>query len=160
MFFASGNLVAHNASFDMGFLNAELRRVGRPVIDDQRVVDTLFLARRAFPGARNDLDTLCKRYRISNAHRVLHGALLDAQLLQEVYIELTGGQQVGMALDVADGPGGRPGQDGRGASAFNEKRVARKRPEALPDPRTPQSRAAHEAFIARLGPDAIWNRFR
>ena len=110
-FFGEGTLIAHNASFDMGFVNAELAKIGRPALSADRVTDTLFLARRAFPGAKNSLDALCQRFRISNAHRVLHGALLDAELLQEVYIELTGGQQVGMGF-AAPTEQGRPAQAG------------------------------------------------
>jgi len=87
-FFGEGNLVAHNASFDMGFLNAELRRIDRPAIDPNRVVDTLTLARRKFPGQRNSLDALCSRFGIDNSRREKHGALLDSELLAEVYLEL------------------------------------------------------------------------
>ncbi|MEL6751206.1 MAG: exonuclease domain-containing protein, partial [Pseudomonadota bacterium] len=150
-FFGEGTLIAHNAQFDMGFVNAELERIGRPAIANDRVTDSLTLARRKFPGAKNDLDTLCNRFRISNAHRTLHGALLDAQLLQEVYIELTGGQQVGFALE-----------SGTTEVAKVEQAAgpARKRPTALPDPRTDETRAAHAAFVESLGPDAIWQRHK
>ncbi len=106
-FFGEGTLIAHNANFDMGFVNSELAKIDRPALAADRVTDTLFLARRAYPGAKNSLDALCQRFRISNAHRVLHGALLDAELLQEVYIELTGGQQVGMGF-AAPTKAGRP----------------------------------------------------
>lgn len=151
-FFAEGRLVAHNASFDMGFVNAELKRVGRLAFEDERVVDTLMIARRKFPGTKNDLDSLCKRFRISNAHRTLHGALLDAELLQEVYIELTGGQQVGMALDAQ--------AEAAGGSAHGQSKAgpARQRPNPLPDPRTKESAAAHAAFVETLGEGAVWRR--
>jgi DNA polymerase-3 subunit epsilon len=151
-FFAEGRLVAHNASFDMKFVNAELRNVGRETFTDERVVDTLMIARRKFPGTKNDLDSLCKRFRISNAHRTLHGALLDAELLQEVYIELTGGQQVGMALDAqAEVTGGSAMPQGKTGPA-------RQRPNPLPDPRTEESAAAHAAFVETLGEGAVWHR--
>jgi DNA polymerase-3 subunit epsilon len=91
-------LVAHNASFDFGFLNGELQRCGRDRIDMARMVDTIVLARTRHPGAKHSLDALCSRYGIDRSHRVLHGALLDAQLLAQVYVELTGGRQIGLGL--------------------------------------------------------------
>ena len=98
-FFGEGQLIAHNAKFDMGFINAELKRLNQPTIENDRVIDTLVIARRKYPGARNSLDALCDRFGISNAHRTLHGALLDSELLADVYIELTGGRQAGFSLD-------------------------------------------------------------
>lgn len=150
-FFDGAILVAHNAPFDMSFINAELERLGRPSIDNDRVVDTLIMARRKFPGAKNDLDTLCKRFRISNAHRTLHGALLDSELLQDVYIELTGGQQVGMAWEVEAADGANGGHTAKAPPA-------RQRPNPLPDPRTAESAKAHAAFVERLGEAAVWHR--
>ena len=91
-------LVAHNASFDFSFLNGELQRCGRAKIDMARMVDTIVLARSRHPGAKHSLDALCTRYGIDRSHRVLHGALLDAQLLAQVYVELTGGRQIGLGL--------------------------------------------------------------
>ncbi len=97
-FLGDAPLVAHNASFDFGFLNGELQRCGRGKIDMARMVDTIVLARTRHPGAKHSLDALCSRYGIDRSHRVLHGALLDAQLLAQVYVELTGGRQIGLGL--------------------------------------------------------------
>ncbi|MEQ1687046.1 MAG: DNA polymerase III subunit epsilon [Sphingopyxis sp.] len=91
-------LVAHNASFDFGFIDAELKRAGHPVLDRSRMVDTVAMARRLHPGAKHSLDALCTRYGIDRSHRVKHGALLDAELLAQLYVEMTGGRQIGMAL--------------------------------------------------------------
>jgi len=103
-FLADSPLVAHNARFDFGFLNAELRLCGRGAIGDERMIDTLAMARSLHPGAKHSLDALCTRYGIDRSHRVKHGALLDAELLAQLYIELTGGRQIGLTLvEVADG---------------------------------------------------------
>jgi DNA polymerase-3 subunit epsilon len=104
-FIGEAPLVAHNASFDFGFLNHELERSGQPTVCMSRMVDTLVLARSRHPGAKHSLDALCTRYGIDRSQRVKHGALLDAQLLAQVYIELTGGRQIGLGL-IADAPGG------------------------------------------------------
>src|SRR3982750_4878271 len=100
-FIEDSPLVAHNAGFDFGFLNHELERCGRPAVGMHRMVDTLTLARTRHPGAKHSLDALCVRFGIDRSHRVKHGALLDAQLLAQVYVELTGGRQIGLGL-VAD----------------------------------------------------------
>lgn len=97
-FVGDAPLVAHNAGFDFGFLNGELKQCGRPPVDLARMVDTLTIARSKHPGAKHTLDALCSRYGIDRSHRVLHGALLDAQLLAQVYVELTGGRQIGLGL--------------------------------------------------------------
>jgi DNA polymerase III subunit epsilon len=97
-FLGDAPLIAHNASFDFGFLNGELGRCGRVAIDLGRMVDTLIIARTRHPGAKHTLDALCNRYGIDRSHRVLHGALLDAQLLAQVYVELSGGRQIGLGL--------------------------------------------------------------
>lgn len=96
----SSVLVAHNADFDMRFINWELENAGRPIIHGKRFVDTLAIARTKFPGAANSLDALCKRFGVNNTHRTLHGALMDAEILADVYIELLGGRQAGMDLAV------------------------------------------------------------
>lgn len=103
-FLGDSALVAHNASFDFGFLNGELGKLGREIISLDRMVDTVAMARQRHPGAKHSLDALCTRYGIDRSHRVLHGALLDAQLLAQVYVELTGGRQIGLTLvsDVED----------------------------------------------------------
>jgi DNA polymerase-3 subunit epsilon len=97
-FLGDSPLVAHNASFDFGFLNGELTRCSRAAINMQRMIDTVAMARIRHPGAKHSLDALCNRYGIDRSHRTLHGALLDAQLLAQVYIELTGGRQIGLGL--------------------------------------------------------------
>src|SRR4029077_17241647 len=103
-FIEDSPLVAHNAGFDFGFLNYELERCGRPPVGLHRMVDTLVLARSRHPGAKHSLDALCMRFGIDRSHRVKHGALLDAQLLAQVYVELTGGPQTGLRLGGASGP--------------------------------------------------------
>lgn len=99
-FLGDSMLVAHNARFDFGFLNHELRKAGRVEVSMERMIDTVAMARTAHPGAKHSLDALCSRYGIDRSHRVKHGALLDAELLAQVYIELTGGRQIGLSLDV------------------------------------------------------------
>ena len=102
-FIDESTLVIHNAEFDLGFINAELERLGRAPMAAERAVDTVRIARRKFPGAPASLDALCRRFQIDNAERALHGALLDAKLLAEVYIELIGGRQPGLELAAAIG---------------------------------------------------------
>ncbi|MDA0339516.1 MAG: DNA polymerase III subunit epsilon, partial [Proteobacteria bacterium] len=133
-FIGDAVLVAHNASFDMGFLNMELERVKKPVIPYHRVVDTLAIAKKKYPGAQNNLDALCRRFEVDNSDRELHGALLDSELLAEVYLELIGGRQPGLTLAV----------NRRSAESLQADRV--KRP---PRPHAPsaEERAAHEAFL-------------
>jgi DNA polymerase III subunit epsilon len=97
-FIADSPLVAHNAGFDFGFLNGELGRCGRPLVDMARMIDTLVIARTRHPGAKHTLDALCSRYGVDLSARTLHGALLDAQLLAQVYVELTGGRQITLGL--------------------------------------------------------------
>ena len=97
-FLGDSMLVAHNARFDFGFLNAELERCGRPIVDMGRMIDSIAIARTLHPGAKHSLDALCSRYGIDRSHRVKHGALLDAELLAQLYIELTGGRQIGLTL--------------------------------------------------------------
>lgn len=109
-FLGDAQLVAHNAGFDMRFVNAELARIDLPAIPMARVVDTVAMARAKFPGSPASLDALCKRFGVDRSHRVLHGALLDAELLAQVYIELTGGRQIGLGLaDDSDGDESKPG---------------------------------------------------
>ena len=145
-FVAEDPLVIHNASFDMGFINWELKLIGRPQIPVSRAVDTLQIARRKFPGAQNNLDALCRRFNVDNSGRNFHGALLDSELLAEVYLELRGGRQPGLVLDASldfESSGGE--------------QVARKqRPDPLPSRLTPEEIEAHESFVATLGEDALW----
>lgn len=146
-------LVIHNASFDVGFLNAELERLGLGQIAMNRVVDTLQLARRKHPAGPNTLDALCKRYGIDNTKRVKHGALVDSELLAIVYIELLGERQTKLSL-VKDGSAGRAAQvqgSGAGGSA-----VERLKP--LPPRLTAADEAAHAGYVETLGPKALWLR--
>jgi len=146
-------LVIHNAQFDMKFLNAELRKCGYPVMPYSRAVDTLELARGKFPGAQNSLDALCRRFRIDNSNRTLHGALLDSELLAEVYLALRGGRQPGLVLDGPARTDLAAGTQGQGAAP----RGARPRPL---QPRLTEAEAeAHAVFVAKLGEKAVWLRY-
>jgi DNA polymerase-3 subunit epsilon len=142
-------LVAHNAMFDLGFLNAELERAGRGAVSRERIVDTLLLARRKHPGAANRLDDLCARYTIDNSRRTKHGALLDAELLAEVYIELIGARQAQLGLSQTAAP----------VRIAGEPIVLRERPVPLPPRLSEEELAAHRRFIATLGEDAIWRDY-
>ncbi len=148
-------LVIHNAQFDMKFLNAELKTVGRPTMPYSRAVDTLEIARSKFPGAQNSLDALCRRFRIDNSNRTLHGALLDSELLAEVYLALQGGRQPGLVLDVAAGMAGSPTTGGPAGAAPRGPR-----PRALPPRLTGAEAVAHEAFVAKMGDKAVWLRYK
>lgn len=149
-FVADAKLVIHNAAFDMKFLNAELGWLGLPPIPWERAVDTLAMARTKFPGSPASLDALCRRFGVDNSGREKHGALLDSELLAEVYLELVGGRQPDFALSVSI-----DGTDGEGAEAWRPRR----RPAALPERITEEERAAHEAFVAGLGEGALWRRY-
>src|SRR6202142_2797829 len=109
-FLGDAQLVAHNAMFDLGFLNAEMERAGRSAVNRERIVDTLMIARRKHPGGSNRLDDLCLRYAIDNSRRTKHGALLDAELLAEVYVELIGPRQAQLVLSQAAAPGALTGE--------------------------------------------------
>lgn len=154
-FFDTGTLIAHNASFDMGFLNAELKRIGKPGIDPSRVLDTLQIARKKFPAGPNSLDALCNRFGISNAHRTLHGALLDSELLSDVYIELTGGRQTGFDLSSSQS-GSTKTYTGQSAEQSPQK----SRPKPLPLRLTEDEMAAHAVMIAKMGDKAVWKKWR
>jgi DNA polymerase-3 subunit epsilon len=143
-------LVAHNASFDFGFLNFELESCGRPAVSTSRMVDTLTLARSKHPGAKHSLDALCVRFGIDRSHRVKHGALLDAQLLAQVYVELTGGRQIGLGL-VSDTRSVSV-QRATGPVTVREHRAAR------PHFAAEEELARHRAFISKLI-DPLWARF-
>jgi DNA polymerase-3 subunit epsilon len=149
-FIADAPLVIHNASFDISFINAELDRIKRSPIPKERLVDTLLLARRKHPGVSNRLDDLCSRYAIDNSHRTKHGALLDAELLAEVYVDLIGARQSQLILadEVGDARAGGYGEMPR-----------RQRDVPLAPRITEEERAAHRAFVATLGDKPIWNDF-
>lgn len=146
-FIEDSPLVIHNASFDMGFINAELRMAGYDILPKSRAVDTLDIARRRYPGAQNSLDALCRRFGIDNSGRTYHGALLDSELLAEVYLELNGGRQPGLVLDA-------------NAARLTSQRVkaepTRQRAKALAARLTSAEIEAHEAFIASLGGETLW----
>jgi DNA polymerase-3 subunit epsilon len=150
-FIDDAELVAHNGiSFDLPFLNAELKAAGLGVLGNP-IIDTLHLARRKFPGSPASLDALCTRFGVDTKERERdgHGALLDSRLLAEVYIELTGGLQAG--LDLANA-------EGQARAARSGRRPARKRPAPLPDLVTEDEARAHAEFVAaELGPDAVWS---
>jgi len=151
-FFEGARWVAHNATFDMGFINAEFARLGIEPIPPELVTDTLSLARRKHPMGPNSLDALCRRYGIDNSHRTKHGALLDSELLAEVYIEMIGGRQTALGFgaiaktqinDVVDeGPADLP-----------------VRPRSLPSRLDAETAAAHGKLVLAMGDKAIWNKY-
>ena len=148
---ADSKLVIHNAAFDMKFLNAELSWVKKPLIANDRALDTLMIARRKFPGSPASLDALCRRFSIDNSARTLHGALLDSEILAEVYLELIGGRQPGFGLSIEP-----TGGQGQGAG---EQWRPHARPAPLPPRITEAEAEAHASFVAKLGDSAIWKRF-
>lgn len=147
---ADSTLVIHNAAFDMKFLNAELAWAGHPVMPMDRALDTVTMARRKFPGSPASLDALCRRFGIDNSAREKHGALLDSELLAEVYLELIGGRQPDFALSVVPG-----------ATETMVTEVWRPQPRSQPlAPRLTAAEAeAHEKLISGIGAAAIWTRF-
>ena len=150
-FIGDSPLVAHNAGFDFGFLNHELERCGRSLVCMSRMVDTLVLARTRHPGAKHSLDALCTRYGVDRSQRVKHGALLDAQLLTQVYIELTGGRQIGLGL-VAEAPASVS------ASFIPAEAVPRPGREPRPHFASPEEVARHRSFLAKIV-SPLWDRF-
>ena len=149
-FIADAPLIAHNAMFDLGFLNAELERAGKASVSRERLVDTLLLARRRYPGGPNRLDDLCARYGIDNSRRTKHGALLDAEILAEVYLELIGARQAQLVL-VESGTVAIAVQ-----GAVPHLRV---RSQPLAPRLTAGEHEAHVAFVASLGENAIWRQY-
>ena len=151
-FLGDAPLVAHNAVFDFGFVNAELARAGRPGLDMTRMCCTVQMARKLHPGAKHNLDALCVRYGIDRSHRVKHGALLDAELLAHLYIEMTGGRQIGLGLAATSGPAatllaGEAARPTIQARAFREPR---------PHAATPAEIARHTLFVAALN-QPLWD---
>lgn len=147
-FIGDSQMVAHNARFDFGFLNAELQRCGKAMVDMARMIDTVAIARALHPGAKHSLDALCTRYGIDRSHRVKHGALLDAELLAQLYIELTGGRQIGLTL-VADRDEAVTESVARVAAVARPVRPARIFAPSV------EELARHQAFITKLD-NAIW----
>ena len=153
-FFEGATWIAHNANFDMGFINAELARLNLPPIPPERVIDTLQLARRKNPMGPNSLDALCRRYGIDNSHRTKHGALLDSELLAEVYIEMIGGRQTALVLGQAEtGKVDVVVED----EDFEPVVLTRQRP--LATRLSPEETKAHEAMVAKIGAKAIWGKY-
>ncbi|GAC1330300.1 MAG: DNA polymerase III subunit epsilon [Beijerinckiaceae bacterium] len=144
-FVGDARLIIHNAEFDMRFLNAELQRAGREPIAFERAVDTLALARRRHPGLSNSLDALCARYGIDNSRRTKHGALLDAEILAEIYAELNGGRQATLVLATTGS------RSDRLDTIF-----VRERPSALPIHVSADEVSLHARFVEELGPNALW----
>ena len=153
-FFGDGRWVAHNANFDMGFINAEFERIGLPPVAPDRVTDTLALARRKHPMGPNSLDALCRRYGIDNSRRTHHGALLDSELLAEVYIEMIGGRQAALGLGTAEA--------GRKTLVEVEDELVLPlgaRPRPLAPRLSEEDRAAHAAMVEKMGAKAIWAKY-
>ncbi|VVS99596.1 DNA polymerase III subunit epsilon [Rhizobium sp. EC-SD404] len=152
-FFGDATLIAHNATFDISFINAEFERIGIGPIGREQILDTLVLARRRHPMGPNSLDALCRRYNIDNGHRTKHGALLDAELLAEVYIEMIGGRQTALGLEVEFGSNG-----GGRSVEIDISVMVRERP--LPPRLTEFEQAAHARLVERLGKNALWRVLR
>lgn len=148
-FIEESPLIIHNASFDMAFINAELVAIGLVQIENLRVIDTLQMARRKHPMGPNSLDALCKRYGIDNTKRTKHGALMDAELLAEVYLELIGGRQTAMSLQTQIKP--------KSLVLKSPTTTKTNRPQALLNRLTADEQALHDRLVSDLGKDALWS---
>jgi DNA polymerase-3 subunit epsilon len=154
-FFGDAKWIAHNATFDMGFMNAELARLARPPILPESVIDTLSMARRKHPMGPNSLDALCRRYGIGNSHRTKHGALLDSELLAEVYIEMIGGRQTALGLGMA----GASSAAGREEMVDDIVIAVLERAKPLASRLSEQEALAHEALVSKLGEKGTWAKY-
>ena len=148
-FIQDSKLIIHNAAFDIKFLNAELKWMNLPEIPWEQALDTLAIARKRFPGSPASLDALCRRFGINNDARTLHGALLDSEILAEVYLELIGGRQPDFAL--SNQPQAVQGQTEQGWKPST-------RPNPLPSRISQEEAAAHAEFISKLGDDVLWSK--
>lgn len=148
-FIGDSKLIIHNAAFDIKFLNAELKWMGLPQIPWEQAIDTLAIARKRFPGSPASLDALCRRFNIDNTSRTLHGALLDSEILAEVYLELTGGRQPDFALST---------EAQKTGTSHQTVWVPPSRNAPLKSLLTPEEAAAHADFVAKLGDGALWNK--
>ncbi|QFT58270.1 DNA polymerase III subunit epsilon [Sulfitobacter sp. THAF37] len=148
-FIGDAKLVIHNAAFDIKFLNAELKWMNLPQIPWEQAIDTLAIAKKRFPGSPASLDALCRRFNIDNSSRTLHGALLDSEILAEVYLELIGGRQPDFALSA---------QPERRADQPHVEWSPKPRPRPLPSRLSEQESAAHAEFVGKLGDDALWRQ--
>ncbi len=144
-------LIAHNAGFDMGFVNQELARIGMDPIPQDRVIDTLAIAKRKHPMGPNSLDALCRRYGVDNSRRTKHGALLDSELLAEVYIELVGGKQAALGLEIVEAVV-------ETSADLDVTVILSQRPRPLAPRLAEAERAAHAAMIEKIGDAAIWKK--
>ncbi len=149
-FVKDDKMVIHNAAFDMKFLNAELSWLNLPQLPWEQALDTLAIARKRFPGSPASLDALCRRFNIDNSNRTLHGALLDSEILAEVYLELLGGRQPGLVLASS-------GNTSTGGNSEDTWRAGQ-RPTPLPSRITEEEAKAHAAFVEKLGEGALWNK--
>jgi DNA polymerase-3 subunit epsilon len=151
-FVADAKMIIHNAAFDMKFLNAELKWLKFRLLPWEQAIDTLAIARKKFPGSPASLDALCRRFNIDNSSRTLHGALLDSEILAEVYLELIGGRQPGFGLNVSSSTG----QDA--ASTAQTAWRPQPRPNALPSRLAEKEAAAHADFVEAMGEGALWKK--
>jgi len=156
-FIGESPLIIHNASFDMGFINAELARIGRDAVPTARAIDTVAMARKKFPGAQANLDALCRRFQIDNSGRELHGALLDSELLAEVYLELIGGRQPGLVLSEQSAS-----SEAGGSRQASEDKMPTEAVQTSAHPYrshipSAEELAAHSSFISRIK-DPVWKR--